>query len=576
MILPALIDYYDRLAAEPDADIAPFGFSRQNISFVVVLEQDGTLHAVQPDFVEENGRKRPRSRVVPGQAKPSGQGLNPCLLWDNMAYLLGFKPDDLNTDRTVKSFQAFRDRHLALKEQIADLAFDAVCAFLKAWSPQRSAEIPTLAEIGQGFGVFQIRGQSEFVHERPAVQRYWAAQLTPAEASAGFAGRSLLDNFQKPLARLHEPKIKGVAGGQSAGTVLVGFNEDAFTSYGKTQSYNAPLGEDEAFKYCTSLNRLLADGRRRAMIGDATVVFWSAKPTPFEDAFTGMLVGERAEDEETINRTRAFADGVRQGRLSDDLGDLNTPFFVLGLSPNAARVSVRYWLPGTIGAFARRLGDHLRALEIVGAREDDPPLTIRRIVNTTARLDNGKPDYDSILPRLAGDVARAVLGGGPYPNQLLAAVIARCGADGVIDHPRAAVIKACLIRKSTEVTMALDEARIDPPYLLGRLFAALEKTQEDAYDNKLNRTIKDGYFSSASANPASVFPRLCRLSQHHIERLEGGMKTNREKLIQRIVAPLATFPRVMRLEEQGLFFIGYYHQRQDLFTSRKDKEGNQE
>jgi CRISPR-associated protein Csd1 len=576
VILPALIDYYDRLAAEPDADIAPFGFSRQNISFIVVLEGDGKLHAIQPDFTETDGRKRPRSRVVPGQAKPSGQGLNPCLLWDNTAYLLGYKPNDTNTDRTAKSFEAFRDRHLALKGEIMDPTFDAVCGFLKAWSPQGSADLPALVEIGQGFGVFQIRGQTGFVHESAAVLRYWKGQLNPTEAPDAVAGASLLNNQRKPLARLHEPKIKGVVSGQSAGTVLVGFNEDAFTSYGKSQSYNAPLGEDEAFKYCTSLNRLLADQRRRAMIGDATVVFWSAKPTPFEDTFTGLLVGDRAEDQATINRTRGFAEDVRQGQLTDELGDLNTPFFVLGLSPNAARVSVRYWLSGTVGEFARRLGEHLRALDIVGARENDPPLTIRRIVNTTARLDDGKPDYDSILPRLAGDVARAVLGGRAYPNQLLAAVVARVGADGVIDHPRAAVVKACLIRKQIEVTMALDETRTDPPYLLGRLFATLEKTQEDAYEPKLNRTIKDGYFSSASATPASVFPRLCRLSQHHIERLEGGMKTNREKLIQRIVAPLGAFPRVMRLEEQGLFFIGYYHQRQDLFTSKKDKEGRPE
>ncbi|RMH30256.1 MAG: type I-C CRISPR-associated protein Cas8c/Csd1, partial [Planctomycetota bacterium] len=339
-----------------------------------------------------------------------------------------------------------------------------------------------------------------------------------------------------------------------------------FESYGKSQSYNAPVGEEEAFRYSTALNRLLADTERRARIGDATVVYWTAAPSPAE-AFMGYaLKEERAEDPETGKRIQSFLSALRAGRSHEGLGDASVPFYVLGLSPNRSRLSVRFWCASTVGELAGRLGRHLRDLEIIGAREGDPPLVIGRIVRETGREPKDAP------PLLAGELARAVLTGAPYPAALLSAILRRLRADQTINHARAAALKAYLIRNlRLEVPVSLNKDHPSPAYQLGRLFAALEKTQEDAADGKLNRTVRDSYFGTATAAPASVFPRLLRLHQHHLSKLEHeGFRINREKEIQDIVSRIDRFPAFLALEDQGLFQIGYYHQRQAFFTKKDE------
>lgn len=599
MILAKLIDYYDRLASDADSGVAPPGYSVQRISFIVVIKDDGTLARIEDAAVEEQfpaGRgktktvRRARSMLVPGQAKSSGSGLSPGFLWDNTAYLLGCVIDGTakDRDRAVKAFQAFRDRHVVLCGTIGDPAFDAVCKFLEQWSPPDADQHEDLlAQLENGFGVFRRSSDDQYVHERPKVKAWWAAKLD-VPAADGAVGVSLLSNQVKPIARLHEPKIKGVVGGQAAGGVLVGFNAGAFKSYGKEQSYNAPLGTDEAFKYCTALNHLLADRERRVRMGDATVVFWADKPTPMENLFATYfnvsdapgVLPDKAEDE---TKARAVGDTLRRlrdGLATSDPAEGSIRFYVLGLAPNAARVSVRFFLPGTVGLFRDRLNAHLQRLAIVG--DGDRPPTISQMVNATARHDDGRPDYDSINPRLAGEITRSVLAGTPYPQSLLGAILRRISADGIVDATRAGIIKAMLIlNHSREVPMSVDDTRDDPPYLLGRLFALFEKTQEDGLGGRLNRTIKDSYITSAASTPASVFPRLLKLHQHHIERMEGGFKTNRMRDVQAIISRMASFPRTLSLEEQGLFFIGYYSQRQNLFTkkpktSNSDPEGDSE
>ena len=335
MILQALNDYYARLEADPDQDIAPFGFSRQKIAFCVVLEPDGRLHAIQDERVERNGKLVPRSEVVCGQAKPPGPGIKPCFLWDNGAYMLGFKPEDPKPGRTAEAFAAFRDSHLALRDVIRDDGFTAVCNFLGHWTPSNEAHHPILAEVGHGFGVFRLRQENAFVHKREAIRAYWERSLARQDKPP-VMGTSLVSGDSLPLARLHEPQIKGVKGAQSSGAVLIGFNADAFTSYGKSKSYNAPVGEKEAFRYCTALNRLTSDNRRRVQVGDTTVVFWSDRPTPFEDMF-GFVVGESAaEDERTNDEVRGFLNRLRKGRGGDLVTDGDVPFYVLGLSLSAA------------------------------------------------------------------------------------------------------------------------------------------------------------------------------------------------------------------------------------------------
>ncbi len=614
MILPALIRYYDRLEADPSEDIAPLGFSRQKISFCIKLNPDGTLDAIEDMRLSAGGEVRSskpiaRQLILPGQSKPSGQGINPCFLWDNAAYMLGFKPDDLKPERTRACFEAFRDRHTALRDEIRDEAFGAVCTFLENWDPTALMPDSTTADFLASFGVFRVGLAQEFVHERPIIKDWWRrTEAVSSKIHDHAADRvpSLTTGIRSRIARLHEPAIKGVAGAQSSGARLVSFNENAFESYGKSQGMNAPIAEEDAFKYCTALNRLLDDRSRRTGIGDATVVWWSDQPEAVGETLASSLFGASliedesptAEDAVTVERVKAAMGRIVRGLMPEDLADSKTPFYVLGLSPNAARLSVRFWWEGALGEMMRHIASHHADLQLepVPPHEADRPFSIRRIVMETARQHGGKPDADTVSPTLSGEVARSIITGAPYPVSLLESIIRRIRADGRITHARCAVVKACIIRRRRvlagpggqpeEVPVSLKQDG-PVPYQLGRLFAALESTQLTAL-GELNSTIKDRYFGSASATPASVFPRLLRLHQHHVDKLpktakeaiEAKKRTSRtmNAMVTEIISKIAGFPRHLNIEEQGLFQIGYYHQRQALFTKsdQNSEESTQE
>ncbi len=593
MIIPALVKYYDQLEQDPESDIAPYGFSRQQISFEVLLSPDGSSYEIN-DIREVNEKRSvPRRVVVFGQAKPSGSGLNPCLLWDNAQYMLGFKSEDNKPDRTTKTFEAFRDKHLELQDEIDDPGFDAVCEFLKSWDQQCAQNLADRADVLTNFGIFRIQGETRFVHERPQVHQWWVAQVE--ESGKGNEGMdaqlpNLITGEPRIIARLHEPKIKKIRDAQSSGATIVSFNQDAFESYGKEQGDNSPVGIKDAFKYCTALNTLTNDRARCIYLGDTTIVFWAEQSSPFEcSILPAFMTGGGDEDSGTISELRSTFQSLRQGRKVNDI-DPATPFYVLGLAPNAARLSIRFWITGTIADFAQRMDTHLSDLEL-----EPPPknfdladLSIRRLIGETVPPKSGWADEEAISPLLAGSVLRAILTGGPYPRSLLSAVINRVRTEGMVygkdkrkdcqqaEYRRCAIIKACLQRNARiaghekEIPVLFNPERPEVAYQLGRLFAALEKVQEDAMPG-LNATIKDRYFGSASATPGVVFPRLTRMHQHHIEKLEGGLKVVREKLIQEIMGRLDTFPSHLSLDDQGLFAIGYYHQRQFFFTKKEDR-----
>lgn len=579
MILKALVDYYYRLEADPNEHIAPFGFSQEKISFCVVLHPDGKLWGEQlEDLRQEVGKRRvPRHVLVPNRGERSVQ-VKPNFLWDNTGYVFGRDGKGM-PDRTHQTFEAFRQLHLMLAEQCDDHGLHAVCRFLQRWEPQGGETLRNWEEVCDANVVFRLQGRRHYVHDSPELQQAWVRFVkSEIDSQRGF---SLITGEEDDIVRLH-PFIQGVVGAQSTGAALTAFNLDAFASYGKDQSYNAPIGVEDAFRYATALNRLLADRDRRVQIGDATVVFWSERPTPFEDVFGAVVNGPSGEDAQLNDRVRAFLERLKQGRLGEALEDADVPFYILGLAPNASRLSVRFWLTGTVGDFARRLDQHAKDLEMAGVRPDDPPPVIRRLLLETARPKKGKPDPETVAPLLAGAVTRAVLTGGPYPDALYSAVIRRIRADARVNHRRAAILKAYLVRRASlagqtlEVPMSLNINHPDTAYHLGRLFAALEKTQEDALGGNLNRTVKDSYFSSASATPGAVFPRLMRLSQHHIEKLEGGLRVHREKLIQEIMSHLETFPPQLSLHKQGLFHIAYYHQRQAFFEKKEPNQSETE
>lgn len=579
--LPALIGYYERLAADPKQKVAEIGFGSAKIHFEVILETDGTLVELA-DIREprERGKPIPRSMLVPDGGGRGGTGFKPFFCWDNTGYALG-RDNKGNPERAAEMFAAFRDLHFSFRDELRDdEGIGALCRFLEKWDPAAAESLPNWDEAVGMNVVFRLRTHRGYVHESKAVKAAWLRRLADeAEADGGVSGFSLVSGERERIARLH-PLLSGVIGANTMGAALVSFNIPSFESYGKSQSYNAPVGEVDAFRYTTALGRLLADDDRRVSIGDATVVFWSdrAEAAEAEQVWRDLFGGpppkksDPAEHGKTINRLRSFLSAARQGRLADEFGDPEAPFYVLGLSPNSSRLSVRFWLSGTVRQFAERLARHATELEMVGARPDDPPLSIRGLIAETMPKGMTSNSQRKYVAQLAGDIARSVLGGLPYPQALLNAIVRRVRSDASINHARAAALKAYLIRNRgmEDLTVALDKDHPDEAYHLGRLFAALEKTQEESSEGKLNSTIKDRYFSAVSATPASVFPRLLRLHQHHMNKIENaGRRVNLEKLIGEICSRVRRFPPHLPLEKQGLLQIGYYHQRQDFFTSKK-------
>lgn len=599
MILQKLIEYYDRLEADPEEDVAPYGFSRQGIHFCVLLTLDGVLADIQDIRKPSQDGKRFTSTplAVPHYGKKRSSNICPYFLWDKAAYVLGRDMAEESRgstdahrrtlDRLRALYDSFVEFHSNFRKVIRHKAFDALCTFLTEWEPANVDALPNWNEISGSNLVFRIQGSQQYLHEIPACSKVWLQFLTHVDQDEGFC---LVTGRHERIASLH-PAIKNVRdpGGQAEKS-LVTFNKPAFRSLNKQQGLNAPVSVDAAFRYSEALNRLLADRRRRVAIADATIVYWSDKPTAFEDELFGVFETQNAEDSETLDQLKGFFNRLRRAAGGGTVEDADVPFYVLGLSPNATRLSVRFWLTGTVGQFAERLGQHLVDLEIVGAH-DAPQLTMRRLVLETARPKNGWPDEDAVSPLLAGALLRSVLTGAPYPSGLLASVIRRIRAEGFANpdkrkdwrdsmRRRAGILKAILIRNSRkEISVTLNPDCKDQPYQLGCLFATLERVQTDALGRDLNRTIRDGYMSSASATPGTVFPRLLRLTQHHCGKLPTTiteakerrvwMKQTAEKRIGAIVDKIRNFPSHLLLDEQGLFFIGYYHQRQNFFKSKK-------
>ena len=587
MILQRLAEHYDRIEKE----LPPPGFSLQKISFCVVLNADGSLNSFQSLQEKVGTRLVARPMIVPGQGKPSGSGLNPCLLWDNASYMLGWSadPDPDKSARAAMAFEAFREKHFELESRIENPAFTSVCSFLGIWSPEQALDhAEVLKDIASNFGVFRVAGEMQYVHEQISAPAETEEQAAVAEAGVR-RGMCLVSGTLEEIARLHEPKIKGVADAQPGGALLVSFNASAYESYGKPQSYNAPVSAMAAFKYANALNYLLDRRDRRVSLGDSTVVYWADHDAGLlEDGLNELFGGAFSdegpvvqEDQERLREAELLLKQLRDGTGATAIGasGQSTRFFLLGLSPNASRISVRLWVEADAAELQKLLGQHLRDIELDGSR-NDRLLTLRLMVASTGRWDGKKARFntDNVSPQLAGDLTRSVLTGAAYPQSLLATMLRRMHSDGEVAYARAAAIKACLVRNSRlrgnplEVSVKLDPAETNAGYNCGRLFALLEKAQTDSADGELNTTIKDRYFSSASTTPALVFPRLFRLAQHHLAKLETGHKISYDRRFAEVMGLLDIFPRQLALEDQGRFVIGYFHQRQDLYTSKKDKE----
>lgn len=580
MILQALHGYYERMNSDPDSGMPPYGTSMENISFALVLDGEGTLRGIE-DLRELEGRKlRPRKMAVPAAVtRTSGVKANFC--WDKAAYVLGNDNNGVavNTER----FAAFKDFFCSVCASLDDKGYWAIRRFLEKWSPEQSEEnisaFQNWDDVAPANLVFRLEGTKGFIHNRLPVLDAWLAHCAQFD-DIPKVQCLITGDHEVAQARVHTP-IKGVAGGQTSGGYIVSYNASAFVSYGKDKAY---VAETAAFAYTTALNALLARGsRQKITIGDATIVFWAERNSPAED-FLADLFDPSSEsplpvstaDHQTVIMVHDLLQAIRSGKHAVDIVpelDESVHFYVLALAPNAARLSIRFWEVDTVGGLLHKIGRHFQDLEIIRQYDNEPefpPLWL--LLRQTATLNKS----ENISPVLAGGMAKAMLTGGQYPQSLLPVVLGRIRAEHAVTYSRAALIKAFLTRnKQLEVPVSLDPARSDRPYLLGRLFALLEKAQEEAVPGA-GATIKDRYLGSASANPGQVFHMLLKNAANHTAKLrkdpeKKGKAFHYETMMQEIIGAFSDFPATMSAEEQGLFMIGYYHQRKDLFT-KKNKE----
>jgi CRISPR-associated protein Csd1 len=573
--LASLVNAYDRLADR--GEVPPFGYSTEKIGFVILLNVDGTPAGQPVDLRSGDGKKRvARAMAVPASFKRPGTTPRPFFLWDNTAFALGVSAQE-GKDANSR-FEAFRLRHKTDLSGANDEGLSALLRFLEDWTPTQFSSLGWPEEMKDQNVVFALASEyhERMIHDRPAARSLWerlAAEGDKSEVMCLVSGR------RGPVARLH-PAIKGVWGAQSSGASIVSFNLDAFTSYGHEQGDNAPVSEAAAFAYTTVLNKFLErDSRHRIQIGDASTVFWADASDAeigerAEAMFGGMFADMPVDESKQAAAVRVELEKVRAGRPQELSADLakGVRFFVLGLAPNAARLSVRFWLEDDFGAVARHFARHVEAMRIAPPPREAYPSLWRCLIEAASQRKS-----ENIPPNLAGEWLRAILTGSPYPLTLLATVLMRLRADKDVNALRVAMLKAvlCTQPNAKEVPVSLDPANKDPGYLLGRLFATYEYAQTQALPG-INATIRDKYYGTASATPRAVFPLLQRSTTHHLAKLRKekyGLAVNIDRRIGEIfeLADAGNlFVPTLTAQRQALFAVGYYHQKNDFYRRKDD------
>ena len=581
MILQALTRYYEDLLQR--GEIAAPGWGPAKISFTLCLDKDGQVTQVIPTMEEvAMGKKtvlRPQEKELPvGEDRSSNVAAN--FLWDNSGYILGIDQKG-NPKRSEKYFLAAKELHHAVLDGVNSPVASAILSFFDTWQPEKAAEHPALANsieaITSGGNLF-FRIDGIYPQKDNAIcaawQQYWEK---PGEDTMRMQCLATGLSNQE-IARTH-PKVKGSSkdGFQTMGNTLVSFNNDSESSYGHEQSYNAPVGKYAAFAYTAALNHLLADRNNVQVIGDTTIVCWAEGAEPvYQDLFMSFI-SDNMPSSISDNDLRAALRDLAKGLPCNDLGvDPNRTFYILGLAPNAARLSVRFFLRDSFGKLMRNVNEHYERLEIVKPAYAKPGvLSLWALLRETVNL-NSKDKSPS--PAMAGATARAVFSGGLYPASLLKAVMLRIRAERNITWGRAAIIKAYYLKNPHKdcpeevLTVSLNEASTNIPYTLGRLFSVYEAAQQAANPG-INTTIKDKYFNSAAAMPASIFPVLNNLYQKHLRKLETGQRVYFDKQVSALKGVLSeSYPTRMTLAQQGAFDLGYYHQTQKRYTKKEENE----
>lgn len=594
MILQALVRYYEILAEDIDSGIPMRGYSRVNVSYAVNLSKEGDILNIIPlKILDSKGKKYvPISMVIPEQEKRA-VGIKANFLCENSSYAFGIDNKG-KPERTKECFETFKKLHLRILKGVESDDAIAMINYVNNWDIENASSHPALKEyledimVGANI-IFQFeRGTTTYIHQNESIKTAWESYKD--EMGSDKLRQCLVTGKRSGVARLH-PSVKGIKGGQAMGNSLVSFNAPAYESYGnvKAQGLNAPVSEYATFAYTTVLNNLLSDQAHRMTIGDTTVVFWAESSNKvIQDCMSLFLepselesVGTEDEkfvrDEGAVREMKSIFQKIAEGKeVNFDKFNVDeaTKVYILGLAPNAARISVRFFIQESFGAFKDKVGKHYQDMRIEKQFDNEPnSISVWRLLNETVSPNSSDK---SASPPLAGATMRSILQGIPYPTALYNTIIIRIRAEHSINYYKASIIKAYLLRNRAKyeevLTMALNEQSDNKAYVLGRLFAVLEKAQEDANPG-INTTIKDRYFTSACATPASVFPVILRLSNHHISKAEYGYSSeNRIKGIMDILeVDKNPFPKNLSLDNQGIFILGYYHQK-NAFYKKVEKE----
>ena len=565
MILQALVAYYDRLVRE-DKIVAP-GWKRQPIGWIIHLDAEGHPTALECTYEKPVACKGAKAFTVPSHLTGARTGgIVPHLLWDDAAYVLG-----LGDERAKAKLQGFAERikdlDLPALEPILDFLANNPAEALKTKAPDAFAR---LEEDNSKLMTFRLAGDDDIVCARQDVYKaynaFWVSNILGDNLC-------LVTGTRGKISRTF-PKTK-FPNGLATGSSIVAFKEGkGFDSYGKTQGANAPIAEDTTFRYTTALQALIDSPDHRIRVGEETLLFWSSAPNPVEDALADLL-GYHADtdDDSGAIALKGILTAAQQGQMPGFKDEGR--FWLLLLQPVSARIAVRLWVEQTPTQTAIHLRDWFADLDVAKPpKEQGRPIPIYRLLASLSP----QGDVKNLPPRLGGELLAAALRAPPLPDSIAQAVLRRLKSEAVTPI-RAALLKAWLTRKpltqpERKPTPMLDPSNDNPGYCLGRLFAVLEKVQEDALPG-LNATIKDKFYATASSDPAAVFATLIRNNNHHIEKLAAERpqaKVFYEKLKQDILGHLNDIPAHLELADQARFALGYYHQRQDLFTKKEKPE----
>lgn len=600
MLIKALCDYYDALAR--NGNVLSEGYSNVKIHYLVSLTLDGTIddiinwqETVQREAAKGKIKEQsvPRTVVLPERTEKPGIEAN--IVEHRALYIFGlnfdkdiFTPMD-RTGKAKKSHEALCEKNLAFLEGLDSPVVNAYRAFLSRWNPEAETENHYLVNLGKAYSTagfaFCLSGRPDILlHRDQKLLEKWEVyrRVKSAEGEPAVVAQCAITGENAPIARIHS-KIKGVYGGLATGSVLIGFNNPSESSYGNDQSYNSNISENAMRRYAEALNYLLSSRKHKVMLDDMTVVFWASDDNDTcNDLMAALLFdnpdsmdGQRTE-EMLRNMMKDARNGIVRAEQIADLENIdpNVDFYIIGMKPNSSRLAMKFLYHKRFGEILQNIARHQLDLQM---SEDGKPISLWRIGKS---LISPKSNNETVDVALMAKILEAVVYGSWYPSALMAAAIRRVKTDseGTMSYVHAGIIKACINRRKRlqgekeEITLSLNKENERPAYLCGRLFAVLERLQQEASNNSLNRTIKDAYFASASSKPALIFPKLLRLAQNHLGKVKFPVYYN--KMIQEIMDKLpGEFPETLLIQDQGRFMIGYYQQYQSFFaTDKSNKE----